>query len=375
MCAITAAHRGRRVLVLDHANKVGKKILMSGGGRCNFTNLYATADNYISHNPHFCKSALNRYTPYDFLELVNKYQVEYEDKEEGQLFCKHSSKDILRMLLAECEAAGVQIKTRCAIESIDKQDDFVIKTGCGEFSVESLVVASGGLSIPALGATGFGYEIAKQFGLNVLATRAALVPFTLQKQLLEKLAVLSGLSVEAKVSCNNHSMTGGLLFTHRGLSGPAILQISSYWSPGDVISVDLLPNFNVAAWLHHMRSTHPKMELRNILSQQLPKRLAECLCELWNLDKPVNQINEKELNEFVEHLHDWQIKPAGSEGYRTAEVTLGGVDTDELSSKTMQANKVPGLYFVGEVVDVSGQLGGYNFQWAWSSGWAAGQCV
>jgi predicted Rossmann fold flavoprotein len=375
MCAITAARRGRRVLVLDHANKVGKKILMSGGGRCNFTNLYATADNYISHNPHFCKSALNRYTPYDFLELVNKYQVEYVDKEEGQLFCKHSSKDILRMLLAECEAAGVLIKTRCAIESIDKQDDFVIKTGCGEFFAESLVVASGGLSIPTLGATGFGYEIAKQFGLNVLATRAALVPFTLQKQLLEKLAVLSGLSVAAKVSCNNYSMTGGLLFTHRGISGPAILQISSYWSPGDVISVDLLPNFNVAEWLHYMRSTHPKMELRNILSQQLPKRLAECLCELWNLDKPINQINEKELNEFVEHLHDWQIKPSGSEGYRTAEVTLGGVDTDELSSKTMQANKVPGLYFVGEVVDVSGQLGGYNFQWAWSSGWAAGQCV
>jgi len=375
MCAITAARRGRRVLVLDHANKVGKKILMSGGGRCNFTHLYATADNYISHNPHFCKSALKRFTPYDFLELVNKYQIEYVDKEEGQLFCEHSSKDILQMLLAECEAAGVQIKTRCAIESIDKQDDFVITTGCGKYAVESLVVATGGLSIPTLGATGFGYEIAKQFGLNVLMTRAALVPFTLQKNLLEKLAVLSGLSVEAKVSCNNQSMAGGLLFTHRGLSGPAILQISSYWKPGDVISIDLLPGVDVVEWLQKMRDAHPKMEFKNSLSQLLPKRLAECLCGLWRLDKPINQINEKERAEFEARVHDWQIKPSGSEGYRTAEVTLGGVDTDELSSKTMEANKVPGLYFVGEVVDVSGQLGGYNFQWAWSSGWAAGQYV
>ena len=373
MCAMTAAQRGRSVVVLDHANKVGKKILMSGGGRCNFTNLYASAENYISSNPHFCKSALNRYTPYDFLNLVEKHSIEYVDKDEGQLFCKNKSKDILQMLLTECSAANVSIKTRCSINEIKKDKQFELKTSDGKFSCESLVIATGGLSIPTLGATGFGYEIAKQFALNVLANRAALVPFTLQKPLLEKLGDLSGLSVDVSVCCHHMVIKEAMLFTHRGLSGPAILQISSYWQPGDTMEINLLSDLDVNFLLMAMKQQHPKMELKNVLAEKLPKRLAQTLCQLWKMDAAINQLSEKSLLELVEKLTHWQIKPSGTEGYRTAEVTLGGVDTDELSSKTMAANKVPGLYFIGEVVDVTGQLGGYNFQWAWSSGLAAGQ--
>ncbi|MCW9013471.1 MAG: NAD(P)/FAD-dependent oxidoreductase [Gammaproteobacteria bacterium] len=372
MCAIAAGQRGRKVLVLDHANKVGKKILMSGGGRCNFTNLYATAENYFSANPHFCKSALKRYTPYDFLALVEQHQIEYVEKDAGQLFCKNSSRDILQMLLAECARAGVKIKARCSIKKISKQDQFLLATTDGQYSAESLVVATGGLSIPTLGATGFGYAIAKQFGINVLATHASLVPFVLQKKWQEKLAGLSGLSTEVSVCCNNESVSGGLLFTHKGLSGPAILQISSYWKPGDFILIDLLPGFNLLGYLQEQRRLHPKMELKNILSSQLPKRLALRLCEIWSLDRPINQFSEKQLSDMAHRFHHWKLYPESTEGYKTAEVTLGGVDTDELSSKTMVAKKQPGLYFIGEVVDVTGQLGGFNFQWAWASAQAAG---
>ncbi|MDH5473992.1 MAG: NAD(P)/FAD-dependent oxidoreductase [Gammaproteobacteria bacterium] len=375
MCAMTAAQRGRRVLVLDHANKVGKKILMSGGGRCNFTNLYAGPENYISSNPHFCKSALKRYTPYDFLSLVEKNRIEYVSKDEGQLFCLHKAKDILDMLLKECAAAGVIIKTRCSVNKITKDQQFELQTSDGKMRADSLVIASGGLSIPTLGATGFGYDVARQFGLNVLAQRAALVPFTLQKPLREQLGDLSGLSVPVAISCGRITINEALLFTHRGLSGPAVLQISSYWKPGDSIAINLLPDLNVEKFLQEMKQQHPKMELKNVLAEKLPRRLAQKICQLWALDCPMQQLTEKDILLLADRMSHWQIKPSGTEGYRTAEVTLGGVDTDELSSKTMAARNIAGLYFIGEVVDVTGQLGGYNFQWAWSSGWAAGQSV
>lgn len=375
MCAMSAAQRGRSVIILDHANKVGKKILMSGGGRCNFTNLYASDENYISSNPHFCKSALNRYTPYDFLNLVEQHQIEYVDKDEGQLFCENKARDILDMLLQECAANKVTIKTRCSINKIKKHQQFELQTSDGAFVCESLVIASGGLSIPTMGASGFGYQLARQFGLNVLDCRAALVPFTLQKPLLEKLGDLSGLSLDVSLSCNHVTINEAMLFTHRGLSGPAILQISSYWKPGDTVEINFLPGVDVTEFLMQMKRRHPKMEVKNILAEKLPKRLAQTLCRIWHFDGSINQLAEKDLGRLAENLTRWQVKPSGTEGYRTAEVTLGGVDTEELSSKTMQAKKVPGLYFIGEVVDVTGQLGGYNFQWAWSSGWAAGQCV
>lgn len=375
MCALTAGQRGRRVLVLDHANKAGKKILMSGGGYCNFTNLYTTPDNYLSANPHFCKSALSRYTPYDFLALVEQHGIAYRDKAEGQLFCVEKARVILDMLRSECDRAKVKVQLRTSIESISRNDGFSLLTSHGEFSCESLVIATGGLSIPTLGATGFGYDIARQFGLNVLATRAALVPFTLSGKMQDKLADLSGLSLPARVSCGDISITDDLLFTHRGLSGPAILQISSYWKPGDAIAIDLLPGLDAAVFLQEQQSRHPKMELKNVLAEKMPKRLAQRLCEWWLPSRAMNQFSARELQSLAEQLGHWQFRPSGSEGYRTAEVTLGGVDTRELSSRTMEANSVPGLFFVGEVVDVTGQLGGYNFQWAWASGWAAGQVV
>ena len=375
MCALTAGQRGRRVLVLDHANKVGKKILMSGGGRCNFTHLYTTPEHYFSANPHFCKSALKRYTPYDFLAMIEKHQVEYVDKEEGQLFCKHKAKDVLNMLLEECAQVGVKIRTRCSINSIEKNEKFLLTTSDGRYECESLVIASGGLSIPTLGASGFGYDIAHQFGLNVLKTHATLVPFTLNKKLLEQLADLSGLSLPITVRCGDVSLNGAMLFTHRGISGPAILQISSYWKPGDDIEINLCPDHSLDEFLIEKKNTHGKMELKNILSELLPKRLAKKLCELWQYSGSINQYSETQIKSITKRFHHWTIKPSGTEGYRTAEVTMGGVDTDALSSKTMESNKVPGLYFIGEVVDVTGQLGGFNFQWAWSSAWAAGQYV
>ena len=375
MCGFVAGQRGRKVLVLDHANKVGKKILMSGGGRCNFTNLYTTPENYFSSNPHFCKSALKRYTPYDFLSLVEKHQIEYVDKDIGQLFCKDSSKDILQMLLDECARAKVKIKKRCSIKKISKNEKFELLSSEGVFHSESLVVATGGLSIPTLGASGFGYDIARQFGINVLPTSASLVPFVLAEKWQKKLAGLSGLSIDVAVKCRDQSMTGAMLFTHRGLSGPVILQISSSWQVGEPIEINLMPDQELLAFLMDQQQQHPKMDLKNILAKKLPKRLAHRLCEIWNLDKAINQWNEKQLQEIAEKFQQWTLYPVATEGYKTAEVTLGGVDTDELSSKTMEASKQPGLYFIGEVVDVTGQLGGFNFQWAWSSAQAAGQYV
>ncbi|MBT2117928.1 NAD(P)/FAD-dependent oxidoreductase [Dyella sp. LX-66] len=374
MCAIVAAQRGRSVLVLDHANKPGKKILMSGGGRCNFTNLGVTPAQYLSANPHFAKSALARYTPADFIALVEKHRIAYHEKELGQLFCDESSKLIVRMLLDECAAAGARVETSCAVDRVCKTDEgFAVHTARGEVHAQSLVVASGGLSIPSMGATGFGYELAKQFGHQVLPTRAGLVPLTLSGKHQEHYQDLSGLAlplVEARVG--KRAFRAGMLFTHRGVSGPAILQISSYWQAGDDLRIDLLPDRDAAGWLHAQRNARPAMELKNVLGDLLPRRLAQRLCELWFESRPMKQYRPAELDAIAAQLRDWPLVASGTEGYRTAEVTLGGVDTDGLSSSTMQSKLVPGLYFIGEVVDVTGWLGGYNFQWAWASGHAAG---
>lgn len=377
MCALTAGYRGRSVLVLDHANKAGKKILMSGGGRCNFTNMNATPANYLSDNPHFCISALKRYTPRDFVELVDRHGLEYHEKAPGQLFCDHSSKDVLAILLTECEWAGVDIRLKTSVDKISPiRDGFQLQTSMGAIQCESLVIACGGLSIPTMGATGFGYDIARQFGMDILPTRAALVPFTLQPQQLEHLAPLSGLSCEVEVSCGKYHFREPMLFTHRGLSGPSILQISTYWQPGDVIQLNLFPTTKgLLDDLRQHRQQHPKQSLETWLAQQLPKRLATTLCTLHDWQGPMQTYSDTRLREVVELLQQWQIKPSGTEGYRTAEVTLGGVDTRHLSSKTMAVNDIPNLYFIGEVMDVTGQLGGYNFQWAWASGFSAGSVV
>ena len=374
MCAITAGQRGRRVLVVDHANKVGKKILMSGGGRCNFTNLGTTPANYLSANPHFAKSALARCTPWDFIALVEKHRIAWHEKELGQLFCDDSSKQIVRMLLDECAAAGVTVEANCAVQRVRRTPEgFSVHTARGEVHAESLVVASGGLSIPSMGASGFGYELARQFGHAVLSTRAGLVALTLSGKHQEHYADLAGVAlprVEARVG--RQGFRAGLLFTHRGISGPAILQISSYWQPGDDLRLDLLPDLDVGAWLVDQRTARPLAELKTVLGEVLPKRLAQRLCEQWLGNRPMRQYRETELTQIGVQLAAWPITASGTEGYRTAEVTLGGVDTDGLSSSTMQSKLVPGLYFIGEVVDVTGWLGGYNFQWAWASGQAAG---
>jgi predicted Rossmann fold flavoprotein len=377
MCAIVAGQRGRSVLVVDHANKVGKKILMSGGGRCNFTNMGVTPACYLSANPHFAKSALARYTPWDFIAMVEKHRIAYHEKELGQLFCDESSKLIVRMLLDECAQAGVRIETSCGVQRVRKTDEgFSVVTAHGEVHAQSLVIATGGLSIPTMGATGFGYELARQFGHAVLPTRAGLVPLTLSGKHQERYHDLSGVAlpmVEARVG--KRSFRAGMLFTHRGISGPAVLQISSYWQPGDDLRIDLSPTLDLGEWLQEQRSARPAAELKNVLGDALPRRLAQRLCELWFESKPMRQYREAELKNIGEQLHDWPVVASGTEGYRTAEVTLGGVDTDGLSSSTMQSKLVPGLYFVGEVVDVTGWLGGYNFQWAWASGHAAGEVV
>ncbi|HEV2538811.1 MAG TPA: NAD(P)/FAD-dependent oxidoreductase [Frateuria sp.] len=376
MCAITAGRRGRRVLVLDHANKPGKKILMSGGGRCNFTNLGVTPANYLSANPHFAKSALARYTPADFIALVEKHRIAYHEKELGQLFCDDSSKQIVRMLLDECAAAGVRLETSCAVERVRHGEaGFSVATARGDVHAEALVVASGGLSIPSMGATGFGYELARQLGHVVLPTRAGLVPLTLSGKHQERYADLAGVALPAEARSGRQSFRGGLLFTHRGVSGPSILQISSYWQPGGELRLDLLPDRDAADWLPVQRATRPAAELKTVLADVLPKRLAQRLCELDFGNRPMRQYREAELAAIGARLNDWPLVASGTEGYRTAEVTLGGVDTDGLSSSTMQSKLVPGLYFIGEVVDVTGWLGGYNFQWAWASGHAAGEAV
>jgi predicted Rossmann fold flavoprotein len=374
MCAITAGQRGRRVLVLDHANKPGKKILMSGGGRCNFTNLGVTPANYLSANPHFAKSALARYTPADFIALVQKHRIGWHEKELGQLFCDDSSKQIVRMLLDECAAAGASIETGCAVTRVRHgENGFSVTTARGEVHAPSLVVASGGLSIPSMGASGFGYELARQFGHAVRPTRAALVPLTLSGKHQERYADLAGVALPAEARTGRQSFRAGLLFTHRGVSGPAILQISSYWQPGEELRLDLLPERDAADWLPAQRVARPAAELKTVLADLLPKRLAQRLCELDFGNRPMRQYREAELAAIGARLNDWPLVASGTEGYRTAEVTLGGVDTDGLSSSTMQSKFVPGLYFIGEVVDVTGWLGGYNFQWAWASGHAAGE--
>ena len=377
MCAIAAGRRGLRVLVVDHANKVGKKVLMSGGGRCNFTNTGTTPANYLSANPHFCKSALARYTPWHFIELVERHGIAYHEKELGQLFCDESSKQVVAMLLAECATAGVEVRTHCAIERVDHTDDggFRLHTAQGRLDAPALVVASGGLSIPSMGASGFGYQLARQFGHAVLPTRAGLVPLTLTGKHAERLHDLAGVSLPVEARCNGASFRNAMLVTHRGISGPAILQVSSYWQPGDDLRLDLLPGVDAGALLREWQARRRDAELKTLLSEVLPKRFAQRLCEHWLASKPMRQYGAAELRGIADLLAAWPLVASGTEGYRTAEVTLGGVDTDGLSSSTMMSRHVPGLYFIGEVVDVTGWLGGYNFQWAWASGHAAGSAI
>lgn len=377
MCAIEAGKRGRRVLVLDHANKIGKKILMSGGGRCNFTNLDIHPDRYISHNPHFCKSALSRYTQWDFIDLVNKHRIPFHEKTLGQLFCDNSAKDIVTMLLAEAHLAKVTIQTHASILQITQQSDglFSVEASTGLYTCASVVIATGGLSIPTMGATAFGYQMAEQFGIPVWPTRAGLVPLTLHVHDKERLSPLSGISIPSRVFTDRMSFTEDILLTHRGLSGPAILQISSYWEPGEALHIQLLPDLNLSDVLFVAKRNHPKRSLLNILSEHIPKRMLDVFFEESTLTTTMATFTDAALEQIALRFQDWMIKPNATEGYRTAEVTLGGVDCDAISSKTMEANHVPGLYFIGEVLDVTGWLGGYNFQWAWSSGFAAGQAV
>ncbi|NNM59649.1 MAG: NAD(P)/FAD-dependent oxidoreductase [Legionellales bacterium] len=377
MCAIEAGKRNRSVLVLDHANKVGKKILMSGGGRCNFTNFHTTHENYISQNPHFCKSALSRYTQWDFIALVNKYKIPFHEKTLGQLFCDNKAQDIVNMLLAECEKAGVSIQLHTRITTVSQKGTqlFSIQTEQEKLQCESLVIATGGLSIPTMGASPFGYKIAEQFALKVWPTRAGLVPFTLQPADKARLDSLSGVAVTSEVSSLRRRFDENILFTHRGLSGPAVLQISSYWEPGEEIVINLLPKLDLLHLLKNAKQNRSQVMLKTQLLEYLPKSVLAALLPSELAEQPLPAISHKQCAETADLLHQWTIKPNGTEGYRTAEVTLGGVDTAALSSKTMEVRDVPGLYFIGEVVDVTGWLGGFNFQWAWSSAWAAGQVV
>ncbi len=377
MCAATAANKGLSVLVLDHANKIAKKVLMSGGGRCNFTNLNIEHENYISHNPHFFKSALSRYTQWDFIALVAKYEIPYFEKEDGQLFCERSSKDIRDLLLNECQSAGAKIQLKCSISKIKDLEDnsFLLETNLGQYQANSLVVACGGLSIPTMGATGFGYEIAKQYGHNIFPTQAGLSPLTFSGNLKGSFAALSGNSFNASVSCNNHSFNGAVLFTHKGLSGPAILQISSYWQKGEPIEINWLPQLDCETWLYESIKSRPEQSLKNCLASQFSQAIASFIAEKNTLNKKLKQLDHKEIKQLIQFLTAWKVYPNDLEGYRVAEVTLGGVDTSQISSKTFESNLRNNLYFIGEVLDVTGHLGGYNFQWAWASGHAAGESV
>ncbi|HEX5035220.1 MAG TPA: NAD(P)/FAD-dependent oxidoreductase [bacterium] len=372
-CAIQAGKRGRRVLVLERAERLGKKILISGGGRCNFTNARSRPENFSSTNPHFCKSALARFSPADFVELVERHRIEYYEKKLGQLFCKHSAKEIVAMLARECSAAGVEIRLKQELLSVEKNGLFRLETVAGPLEAESFVVATGGLSYPKLGATPFGYELAKRFGHAVHPCRPALVPFLVEEKD-RAWTELSGVSTEIVVSAKGKSFRESLLFTHRGLSGPAILQISSYWKSGEAIAIDLLPDED-AGFLLRLKKAGEKAELKNLLARHLPQRLAETWCSRHAPSRPLQDWTDRDLSRAGELLKRWELKPAGTEGYDTAEVTAGGVDTAELSSKTLESTRVPGLYFIGEVLDVTGELGGFNFQWAWASGFAAGQVV
>ena len=374
MCAIEAARRGRRVLVVDHAKAPGEKIRISGGGRCNFTNVHTRPDRFISGNPKFAVSALARYTPQKFVSLINKHGIAFHEKALGQLFCDGSALQVIAMLSVEMAEAGAVLRLSTTVERVEKTDaGFTVGLSSGEVRCASLVVASGGKSIPKMGATGFGYQLAQQFGLRVVETRPALVPLTFEPRMLELLAPLAGVSTDAIVSCGKRRFEEALLFTHRGLSGPVILQISSYWREGNAIVIDLLPGRDVAALLKEARAETPKSHLQTVLSAHLPKRLAQLIGEMIDLPGPVGDFSDAKFARAAEAIQRWTVKPTGSEGYRTAEVTLGGVDTRDLDSTTMAARSVPGLYVIGEVVDVTGWLGGYNFQWAWASGWAAGQ--
>lgn len=375
-CAIAAGRRGRRVLVLEHNETVGKKIRISGGGRCNFTNTHTTPENFSSANPHFCKSALARYTPADLISLVEKHGIAYHEKKLGQLFCDGSAQQVIDLLLRECEAAGVEIRCRSLVHEVVKDErtrSFKISTSQGDLISSSLVIATGGLSIASLGATDLGYRIARRFGLKIEATRPALVPLTLTASLQKQLAKVSGVSLEALVRCGAAEFRENILVTHRGLSGPAILQVSTYWRPGKAISINLLPDHDVLELLTRAGKQSSAIELANLLARHLPRSFVEVWCELYVASKPLKQYNSRELSDVSQKIHGMQLTPAGTEGFTKAEVTAGGVATAELSSQTMEAKRVPGLYFIGEVVDVTGQLGGYNFQWAWASGYAAGQ--
>ena len=377
-CAAMAGQAGRRVLLLDNGKKPGRKILMSGGGRCNFTNLYVEPAAYLSQNPHFCKSALARYTQWDFIDMVGKHGIAWHEKTLGQLFCDDSAEQIVAMLVAECEKGNVTTRLRSEILSVTQDETgYTLQLNGDAVAADKLVIASGGLSMPGLGASPFGYKIAEQFGLKVLPTRAGLVPFTLHKPMLEQFQVLSGVSVPSTITAQDGTLfRESLLFTHRGLSGPAVLQISSYWQAGEFVCINLLPDVDLADFLDTQRAEHPNQSLKNTLAMQLPKRLVECLQQLGQIpDVTLKQLNVREQQTLVETLTNWRVQPNGTEGYRTAEVTLGGVDTNELSSRTMEARNVPGLYFIGEVMDVTGWLGGYNFQWAWSSAWACAQAL
>jgi len=384
MCAATAGQRGRSVLVLECTNKLGKKILMSGGGRCNFTNLDIQPENFLSYNPHFFKSALKQYTQWDFIALVEKHNIDYHEKKHGQLFCEKSAKDILSMLEIECDAVNVNIKTKVLVDNVsppqdDKNNHYLINTDKGDFHCQSLVIATGGLSIPTMGgATGFGYQLAEQFDLNVLPKCAALVPMTLSGKWHEFAKQLSGVSIPVTVQAGKTNFSEDLLFTHRGISGPSILQLSNYWQLGESIIINLLPNIDLNEALLTAKQTSPKSLLRTQLNQWLPSSLVSAFENEWWRDKektPLNAIKNSDLEAVSKQFNHWEIKPSGTEGYRTAEVTLGGIDTQHLSSKTMEVQSQKGLYFIGEVVDVTGHLGGYNFQWAWSSGYVAGTYV
>jgi predicted Rossmann fold flavoprotein len=374
MCAIETAKRGRQVMLLDHSDKPGRKIIISGGGRCNFTNMATSPENFLSQNPHFCKSALKRYTQYDFLDLVEKHQIAWHEKKLGQLFCDKSSRDIVKMLVDECQEHGVELRNGCKVDNISKKDDgFELTTSMGPLSCDSLVIATGGLSVPGTGASGFGFKVAKQFALNMIPTRAALVPFMWNEKDKEIFTTLSGIALPCSVSCGEGYFEESFLFTHKGLSGPVMLQISSFWEEGNSVTVDLLPDLE-PDFLLKAKASEPGKKIEHFIQPHFPKRVFKTFKDLWLKDsKPIGQIPEKTVQEITDKFKKWQVKPHTTEGYRTAEVTVGGVDTNELSSKTMESKKVPGLYFIGEVMDVTGWLGGYNFQWAWSSGWCAGQ--
>ena len=374
MCAIEAGKRRRKVLLVDHFKKIGEKIRISGGGRCNFTNLNTQSSKFLSQNPKFVKSALSQYTQHDFINLINKYEIKFHEKKLGQLFCDHSAQQIVEMLLKECELANVTLKREFNITEIDKnKKQYIVKTVDETYLSQSLIIATGGLSVPKIGATAFGYKIAKKFGLDVLETLPALVPLTFNEKILEMCKELTGLSVEAIVSLNKALFQEGMLFTHRGLSGPSILQISSYWKQGNDITINLLPKLNIYQFLEEKRKLNPKLDIGNIIGDILPKRLAQIICRDNKASGNISELSNKLLKKLSDNINTWIINPTGSEGYRTAEVTLGGVNTKELSSKTMMSKKHEGLFFIGEVVDVTGHLGGYNFQWAWSSGYVAGQ--